>query len=279
MSTDTGHDQSKSKTSAEPRDRYTVGSVARALTVLDTVAAAPDEGISVSEIARALGTSKSTAFSLVRTLVHRGFLREVLPGPRYHLGMALVRLGDQANRGFPLGRVCEPVLLQLSRDTGLTTRAAISDQGYPIFIARVDSPGAIRFHTALGVRELPHTSSAGKAILSQMSRGDLEALIAETGLPRRTRKTITTLADLELDLEATRRRGYAIDDEEDVEGIFCIAAHFVDRTGKVTGAVSATGIKLDQSSRQIEELGQAVQRAAEAVSALVSDSGRRGMML
>jgi IclR family acetate operon transcriptional repressor len=260
-------------------DRYTVGSVARALSVLETVANATDDGITVSEIARSIGTSKSTAFALVRTLVTRGFLREVQPGPRYHLGMALVRLGDDASRRFPLGQVCEPVLFQLSRDTGLTTRAAVSDHGYPIFIARVDSPGAIRFHTALGVRELPHTSSAGKAILAQMNRDDVAQVIAETGLPRRTRKTITTLADLELDLDATRRRGYAIDDEEDVEGVFCVAAHFVDRTGKVTGAVSATGIKLDQTPRQIEELGHAVQRAADAVTALVSDGGRRGLML
>jgi len=264
---------------AEPRDRYTVGSVARALTVLETVASSTDDGMSVSEIARAIGTSKSTAFALVRTLVARGFLREVQPGPRYHLGMALVRLGDDASRDFPLGQVCEPVLLQLSRDTGLTTRAAVSDHGYPIFIARVDSPGAIRFHTALGVRELPHTSSAGKAILSRMSSADVAGLITETGLPRRTRKTITTLADLELDLDATRRRGYAIDDEEDVEGVFCVAAPFFDRSGKVTGAVSATGIKLDQTPRQIEELGHAVQRAADAVTALVSDGGRRGLML
>ncbi len=263
----------------EQRDRYTVGSVARALTVLETVAASTDDGMTVSEIARTIGTSKSTAFALVRTLVTRGFLREVQPGPRYHLGMALVRLGDDASRDFPLGQVCEPVLLQLSRDTGLTTRAAISDHGYPIFIARVDSPGTIRFHTALGVRELPHTSSAGKAILSQMTSAEVTQLIAETGLPRRTRKTITTLADLELDLDATRRRGYAIDDEEDVEGVFCVAAPFVDRSGKVTGAVSATGIKLDQTPRQIEELGHAVQRAAEAVTALVSDGGRRGLML
>jgi len=264
---------------AEPRDRYTVGSVARALTVLETVASSTNDGMSVSEIARAIGTSKSTAFALVRTLVARGFLREVQPGPRYHLGMALVRLGDDASRDFPLGQVCEPVLLQLSRDTGLTTRAAVSDHGYPIFIARVDSPGAIRFHTALGVRELPHTSSAGKAILSRMSSADVAGLITETGLPRRTRKTITTLADLELDLDATRRRGYAIDDEEDVEGVFCVAAPFFDRSGKVTGAVSATGIKLDQTPRQIEELGHAVQRAAGAVTALVSDGGRRGLML
>jgi IclR family acetate operon transcriptional repressor len=264
---------------ADPKDRYTVGSVARALTILETVGAAGDDGITVSEISRSLGTSKSTAFALVRTLVARGFLREVHPGPRYHLGMALVRLGDESSRGFPLGRVCEPILLQLSRDTGLTTRAAISDHGYPIFIARVDSPGAIRFHTALGVRELPHTSSAGKAILAQMSAAEVSALIAETGLPRRTRKTITTAADLELDLDATRRRGYAIDDEEDVEGIFCVAAPFFDRAGRVTGAVSATGIKLDQTPRQIEELGHAVQRAASSVTALVSDDGRTGVMM
>ncbi|MEI8057649.1 MAG: IclR family transcriptional regulator [Actinomycetes bacterium] len=250
-------------------DRYTVGSVARALAVLELIASGPADGMSVSDIARALGTSKSTAFSLVRTLVTRGFLRDVDPGPRYQLGMALVRLGDDASRALPLGRVCEPVLVELSRDTGLTTRAAISDGGYPIFIARIDSPGAVRFHTALGVRELPHTSSAGKAILAMMPGAEVAAVVLEAGLPRRTRKTLVTLADLEADLELTRERGYAIDDEEDFEGVFCAAAAFFDHSARVAGAISATGIKLDLSPQQIEALGQSVRTAADRVTDLI----------
>ena len=254
---------------AEPSvPSYTVASVGRALDLVDLVADAPADGISVSEIARALGISKSTAYSLARTLVDRAILRAVDPGPRYQPGMALIRLGDVATRSMPLGGVVQPILLDLSRDTGMTTRAAIPSNGYPIFIARIDSPGAVRFHTPLGVPELPHTSSAGKAILATMSEADVERVARESGLPRRTRKTIATLDELKADLAITRRRGYAIDDEEDVEGVFCIAAAFFDHSGRCAGAVSATGIKVDLPSRRVEELGAVVQDAARRLTAI-----------
>lgn len=247
---------------------YTVASVARALDLVDLVAAAPADGISVTEIAKALGVSKSTAYALARTLVDRAVLRAVEPGPRYQPGMALIRLGDVATRSMPLGGVVQPILLDLSRETGMTTRAALATNGYPVFIARIDSPGTVRFHTPLGVPELPHTSSAGKAILATMSAADVARVAAECGLPRRTRKTIATLEELQADLAITRRRGYAIDDEEDVEGVFCIAAAFFDHNGQCAGAVSATGIKVDLPSRRVEELAALVQDAARKLSAV-----------
>jgi len=120
----------------------------------------------------------------------------------------------------------------------------------------------------LGVPELPHTSSAGKAILATMHTSDVARVAAECGLPQRTRRTISTLAELEADLAITRRRGYAIDDEEDVEGVFCIAAAFFDHAGRCAGAVSATGIKGDLTSRRIEELGSAVLDAARRLTAI-----------
>lgn len=257
--------------------RYRVGSVARALEVLDLVADGPADGSTLSDLARALEISKSAAYSLIRTLVDADFLRSVDPGPRYLLGMALVRLGDDAARSVPLGRVCQPVLADLTRTTGLTCRAAVSDQGYPVFVARVDAPGAIRFNIPLGVRELPHTSSAGKVILANLSPAEADRVIAENGLPSRTRKTITDVLDLKRDLEMTRRRGYAIDDEEDAEGVFCIGAPFFDHNGQVTGALSATGIKLDLPAHEVEELGQAVRTAADRVTALIGGTtGKQG---
>lgn len=260
---------SNPQVAGQPRTpSYTVASVARAFDLVDLVAAAPAEGITVSEIARELSISKSTAYALARTLVDRAVLRAVDPGPRYQPGMALIRLGDVATRSMPLGGVVQPVLLDLSNQTGLTSRAAVASNGYPIFIARIDSPGAVRFHTPLGVPELPHTSSAGKAILATMSHDDVVRVAEECGLPRRTRKTIATLEELEADLAITRRRGYAIDDEEDVEGVFCIAAAFFDHTGRCAGAVSATGIKVDLPSRRVEELGEAVKDAARRLTTL-----------
>jgi DNA-binding IclR family transcriptional regulator len=99
--------------------RYRVGSVVRALTILDLVADGPPDGLTLSEIARSLDISKSATYSLIRTLVDSDFVRAVDPGPRYLLGMALVRLGDVATRDVPLRQICEPVLTEMVRDTGL----------------------------------------------------------------------------------------------------------------------------------------------------------------
>ncbi len=249
--------------------RYRVGSVARAFTILDLVADGPREGLTLSEAARGLGISKSATYALIRTLVDADFLRAVDPGPRYLLGMSLVRLGDVATESVPLRHLCEPVLTEMVRETGLTCRAAVVTQGFPVFVARVDAQGAIRFNAPLGVREMPHTSSAGKAILANLPEDAVRRVIEESGLPAHTNKTITTLHDLSIDLEMTRRRGYAIDDEEDAEGVFCVGAPFFDHTGQVAGALSATGIKRDLPAHRIAELGLRVRAGADDVTALI----------
>lgn len=260
---------------AEAESRYTVGSVARALRLLNVVAEGPADGLTVSELARGLGTSKSTAFALAHTLAGQGYLRTTDPGPRYQLGLALVRLGDVSANRLPLGQLCRAVLHALSARTGLTTRAAVNDGSQPMFVERVDAPGAIRFHTPLGVPELAHVSSAGKAILAALSDDEVAALVAGTGLQRRTPKTITSLNELLIDLHATRKRGYAVDDEEDVEGVFCIGAAFYDYTGACAGAISATGIKRDLAPTAVDALGQAVRAAADQVTDQLRGTPRR----
>lgn len=243
-----------------------MGSLQKALTLIDIIASGPAEGVTVSELARQLGASKSATFGLARTLLDANYLRVIEPGTRYQLGLALVRLGDISASGQPLTAICQPVLHDLNAKTGLTIRAAVNESGRPLFIERVDAPGAIRFHAPLGVPELPHVSSAGKAILASLSQSEVSAIIAETGLPRRTVNTITTLKGLFDDLAIIRRRGYAVDDEEDFEGVFCVGAAFFDHTGTCAGAISATGIKRDLSERAVQDLGRLVRAASDQIT-------------
>ena len=150
--------------------RYTVRSVARALRLVGAVAEGPAEGRSLSDLARELGTSKSTTLALARTLSAFGYLREATHGRGYTLGTALIRLGDIAGQQIPLRDLCRPLIDELSRETKMTARAAVNDDGYPVFIDRVDGPGTVRFHTPLGQREVPYASAAGKAILAAWTR-------------------------------------------------------------------------------------------------------------
>src|SRR5579862_6728029 len=83
-----------------------VQSVARALRLVEVVSDGPPAGLTLSEIARSLGVSKSALLVTVRTLAAFGYVRSVEPGPRYKLGMNLVRLGDVATRGLRLTEIC-----------------------------------------------------------------------------------------------------------------------------------------------------------------------------
>ena len=87
-----------------------------------------------------------------------------------------------------------------------------------------------------------------------------------TGLRPRTAHTITDIGTLLDNLAAVRRRGFAVDDEEDAEGVICVGAAFFGHDGGCGGAVSVTGIKGDLPAWRVEELGQAVRRCADRVS-------------
>jgi IclR family acetate operon transcriptional repressor len=204
-----------------------------------------------------------------RTLAAHGYLRGIEPGPRYKLGPVLITLGDMTVRQLPLGDMCRPILRELADATGMTTRVALSDHGYPVFIERVDGPGSIRFHTPLGRREPPHATAAGKSILATLLQSEVLAICEETGLPSHTRNTITEPAALLEELNLIRRRGWAIDDEEDVEGVFCIGAAFFDHGNVCVGALSVTGIKVDLSARRAEALGMILRQDADKVSDLL----------
>lgn len=250
-------------------DRYTVRSVARAIKLINIVADGPQEGLTLSDLARSLGTSKSTTLALARTLSAAGILRDTRPGPRYNLGTALIRLGDITRSQLPLGEICRPVLAELADLTKMTSRVAISDDGYPVFIERVDGPGSIRFHTPLGQREVPHASAAGKAILSTMPASSIRAICASSGMVARTAHTITDIDSLLANLAVARADGFAVDDEEDAEGIFCVGAVFFGHDGACAGAVSVTGIKGDLPAWRVNELGRTVRRYADQVSELL----------
>jgi IclR family transcriptional regulator, acetate operon repressor len=252
----------------EPGGKYRLQSVERALDALEFFALAGPEGVTLTELADQLHVSKSSAFALLQTLIARGFATDSgsRQNRRYRLGMALAKLGDAAEAQAPLVNVATPILQSLTRDTGLTTRLVVPDGPYAVVIARVDAPGSVRFASHLGKREYPHCTSAGKALLAALPPERARALAVEAGMPARTSRTITDPAALLRDLELAAARGFAIDDEEDADGVFCVGAAVHDRAGKCVAAISGTGLKLNRPTWRMDELGTAIRDAADQIT-------------
>jgi len=121
----------------------------------------------------------------------------------------------------------------------------------------------------LGLREAPHRSAAGKAILAALDEGRVRAIAQETGLMRLTPHTITDVDTLLADLALVRSRGFAVDDEEDTAGVLCVGAAFLGRDDGPAGAVSITGLKADIPDRRLQELGRIVRAHADEMAVAI----------
>ena len=246
--------------------RNTLQGVSRALRLLNCLAVAGGAGLSLTEAAQPIGTTKSTVLTLLRTLIDFDYVTASERGPRYRLGPAVVHLADAHKDSLPWLEIARPIARALTDSTGWTSRIASHIDGHPVFEDRIDAPGVIRFFTPLGIRELPHVSAAGKAILACLPESEVRRIIGETGLPRRTRNTITELDSLLRDLALINERGYAIDDEEDDEGVFCIAAAFQSGDARPLGAISITGLKSDMPAWRVPEFAAQVRAAADDIA-------------
>jgi IclR family acetate operon transcriptional repressor len=252
-------------------DRYQVRSVARALEMLEAVGESGESGLTLTEMALRLEMAKSSTMAAARTLASFGFLRIESPGPRYHLGLALLRYGDLVAQMTSLGKIALPLLHELTEETGLTSRLAINEEGYPVFVERVDGKGSVRFHTPLGHRESPHSTGAGKAILAQLDEEEVLRIVRPEGLVAHTSNSLTTVDAVLSELKHVQLVGYAIDNEEEAEGIICVGAPIFDFNGRCAGAVSVTGLKVDITQRVIGPLCTTVLTYAERISALIGN--------
>jgi IclR family acetate operon transcriptional repressor len=248
------------------RDRYRVRSLERAFDVLEALAQASRAGLGVSELARRAGMSKSNSFSILQTLIARGYVADEGEGAarRYRPTPALAQLAVLG--GDSITTAGQKILESLTARTSLTSRLAVLDDGYVVALLRVDGPGPVQLSTYLGRRELPHCSGVGKAIMATLADADVDAIVRRIGLPRRTPRTITSATALKRQLKLVRERGYSFDDEEDHEGVFCVGAAFYHRDNTAAGAISVSGLKPGRDEADLHRLGTLVGAHAARLS-------------
>jgi IclR family acetate operon transcriptional repressor len=253
-------------------DRYRVHSVERALELLGTLAEAGPDGMTLSDLGRSLEVSKSSAYAILQTMLAHGFVADSGEGMgrRYRLGMALARLGDIVTSQIALRDVAVPVLRSLTAATGLTSRVAVFEEPHAVVIGSIDAANsAIQFASNLFKRELMHSSAVGKSMLATLDEEHVRLLLRQAGMPRKTSRTITDPDEMLRELEDVAQQGYALDDEEDVDGVFCVASVVLDYTGRCAGAISVTGLRLDLPDSRLHELGVATREHARRISELL----------
>lgn len=214
----------------------------RALDILELLAA-ETQGLTVSEIGDRLGVARSSAHGLVNTLYGRGYLRKH-GGRRYLLGARLIQLGMNVADRLELRSVARGPLERLVAVTHDTVELVVPERGELLYVDKVVSEARdVRTDARATTRRPLHCSSLGKALLAGLEDETALAIIDEAGLEPATEHSITDRDALIVDLARTRRRGYSLDRQEALVGVWCVGAPIRDHTGRSIAAISVSTIK------------------------------------
>lgn len=192
----------------------------------------------VTEVARDLDISKSTAHEHLTTLDSMGYVRR--DGDGYRVGLAFLTLGGYAQARTDLYRHGYEEVDDIAEETGEKANLVVELDGHGLYLYQRRGTEAVRTDSHLGTSVGLHETAAGKAILSRLGGERVREIASEHGLPASTEHTITDLDDLLAELETIRSSGVAFDDQERMLGIRCVAAPIV-RDGRPLGALSVSG--------------------------------------
>jgi len=241
-------------------------SLERGLRVLEATAASGGAA-ALSEIARKTALPRSTAHHLLRALVEFGYLIQDSVGRRYALGPKLFRLTERTWTKEQLAEISMPFLDELSRRTGEGTSLAILRDGVVTIVAKRESEGPVRVVQEVGATRPIHCTAVGKALAAWLPSRELEAILARTRLEPLTARTITAPAAFRRELARIRASGFAVDDEEHIQGIRCIAAPVRDHSGEVRASLCVVGPKSRLPWRRLAEIRTPLAAVAADLSA------------
>lgn len=246
--------------------------VERALNILEATANRR-EGLTNSEISHKLAIPKSSASYILRTLERRGYLRRDPQSGRYQLGLKILSLGGDARANLDLAGVALPFMASLVERVHLTVHLAVLDQGEAVYIEKVEAPGFFKVNTWVGRRMYLHSTSVGKCLLAWLAKGEVEALMKQQGMKKRTPKTIASISKLIFDLETVREQGHSIDDEENSVGARCVGAPVFDAMGNVTAALGVSGTLTQMDEANLPKIIEALKDTARRITRQVHRGG------
>lgn len=221
--------------------RQIVGTIERALTVLDLMASSDQVDMGVTEIARELGLSKAVIHRVLTTLVARDYLQVDDTTRRYRLGPMALVLGSAYLDRLDLRNLALPRLQELSARTGETATFSLRNGFTRMYVDQVTPDREIKMSVAIGKSFPLHAGSSSKSFLAFLSEDEREAYIRDRELTPLTGTTIVDADRLRAELATIRERGYAISLEERQAGAGSLAAPILDRTGRPIGAISVCG--------------------------------------
>lgn len=252
-------DKAKNKPPAELK------SLEKALQLLESFGDQTPE-LSATDLANRLSIPRVSVYRFLRVLMDHSLIDQNEKTKKYRLGIKVFELGSSMMKNFPFREIAFPMIMELSKRSGETVHLGVLDHGQVVSIEGVESGQSLRISLPIGKRVSLHSTGIGKAILAFLTDQEIQQVIKQRGLPRFTNNTITDAEHLMKEILLIRRRGYAVDDEENEPGVRCVAAPIFDASRRVIASISISGPSVRIHHGKIPELSAMVIKTSRNIS-------------
>lgn len=218
-------------------DEKQMNAVMRTISILEALSEV--EGTNLENLSKITELPKATLLRFLSTLISLGYVHRD-GADMYHLTLKMFSVGSRSLRHMDLINTAKPFARKLCQELGETVHMGILEGDNAVYVLKEESSYTLRMYSRVGKVIPLYCTAIGKIFLSQMNEQELEEYFRKNPLKPFTPKSIRTHHALIEELERTRQRGWAIDDEEHEENIFCIGAPVRDYSGNIIAAMSVS---------------------------------------
>lgn len=249
----------------EKETKNPVQSAERIFQVMETLADNGEMGL--MELSAALGLHKSTVHRLLMSLIYMGYAKQDEASQKYMLSYKIVNMAGRILDRMDILQIAKPYLERLSDLSGEAVHLVQREGNNILYIYKIEAKiGTIRMVSQVGMVHPMYCSGVGKAIMAALPEEEVKKIWNESIIEKKTENTITDYARMQETLEWIRRKGYALDDEENEKGVRCIAACLYSYRKDVQYAFSISGPTSRMTRERVAELAVDVRRVQEELS-------------
>jgi len=257
--------------------KYGAPSIKKAFGILGAISSSKT-GLGISELARSLRMAKSTVHGMTSALEEVGAVMRDPLTKKYKLGFTLLEIGRSAVAQIDLKTTARPVIEDLMEKTQASIFLGILTNGHVTILDTVESGQDLKITAPVGSTIPLVAGAVGKVFLASMDEAQAAGIIESKGLPRFTANTIVDATLYFKELVQVRQKGYAVDDEEYILGVWAVASPLTG-LGQLRSAIWAVGFKASLDEKKMQTITGETLKAAQTISRRIQEQlmGKRGI--
>lgn len=241
-----------------------VSSVMKVFGILQALGEERENGI--TELSQRVMMSKSTVYRFLQTMKTLGYVSQEGESEKYALTLKLFELGAKALQNVDLIRSADIQMREISRLTRETIHLGALEEDSIVYIHKIDSLYNLRMYSRIGRRNPLYSTAIGKVLLAWRNDDEVREILAEVEFVLSTSKTLNGVEELLYALDQVKSQGFGEDNEEQEEGIRCIAVPVFDRFGVVIAGLSISFPTIRFAEESKQEYVSMLHRAARTIS-------------